>query len=473
MTRCRSIFQFVVLLAALVVVFGATNRSWAAKAISEDEAAEIGAEAYIYAYPLVLMETTRRVSTNVAKPEPALLRAPMGQWSHAPSYPDATFKDVVRPNADTLYSMLWFDLGKEPLVVSMPDTAGRYYVLPLMDMWTDVFATLGSRTTGTEAGTFVLVGPRWKGALPQGMRVVVSPTEVGWMIGRTQTNGAADYANVHKLQAGFKAVPLSQRERPVAPAAGKVDASINMKTPPVDQVAKMSPDEFFATFARLMRANPPHAADYPILHRMERLGIVAGKDFKLADAPTAVKQGIARAAPAALARMKELGPQLRQRRNGWIVSTTQIGTYGVDYLMRAYIAFAGLGALPNDEAIYPSTFTDADGKPLSGADKYVLHFDKGQLPPAKAFWSLTMYGADQFFVANPINRYAIGDRDKLSFNPDGSLDLYLQRESPGRNKESNWLPAAEGRFSMNLRLYLPAAEARDGRWMPPAVRRVQ
>lgn len=473
MTRCRSIFQFVVLLAVLVTMFDATNQSMAAKAITEDEAAEIGAEAYIYAYPLVLMDITRRVATNVAKPEPSLLRAPMGQWSHAPSYPDATFKDVVRPNADTLYSMLWFDLGKEPLVVSMPDTAGRYYVLPLMDMWTDVFATLGSRTTGTEAGTFVLVGPRWKGTLPQGMRVVVSPTEVGWMIGRTQTNGAADYANVHKLQAGFKAVPLSQRERPVAFAASKVDASVDMKTPPVDQVARMSADEFFATFVRLMRANPPHAADYPILHRMERVGIVAGKDFKLADAPPAVKQGLARAAPAALARMKELGPQLRQRRNGWIVSTTQIGTYGVDYLMRAYIAFAGLGALPNDEAIYPSTFTDADGKPLSGADKYVLHFDKNQLPPAKAFWSLTMYGADQFFVANPINRYAIGDRDKLTFNPDGSLDLYLQRESPGKDRESNWLPAAEGRFSMNLRLYLPAAEARDGRWMPPAVKRVQ
>jgi hypothetical protein len=441
-------------------------------ALCEDEAYEIGVEAYTYAYPLVLMEVTRRVATNVAQPEPQALRAPMGQFAHAPRYPDATFKDVVRPNADTLYSMLWFDLGSEPLVFSLPDTAGRYYVLPIMDMWTDVFATFGSRTTGTAAGDFVLVGPRWKGTLPPDLRVVVSPTEVGWVVNRIQTNGASDYANVHKLQAGFKAVPLSQWGKPYAPLSGKADPAIDMKTPPVDEVAKMAPGEFFALFAKLMQANPPHAADYPVLLRMERIGIVAGKDFSLADAAPAVRQALERAVPAALQRMKELGPQLRPRRNGWVVSTVRIGSYGQDYLMRAFIAYAGLGALPNEEAIYPSTGTDAEGKPLSGENRYVLHFDKAQLPPAKAFWSLTMYGADQFFVANPIDRYAIGDRDKLAYNPDGSLDIAIQRESPGKDKESNWLPAAAGRFSMNLRVYLPAPQALDGRWIPLAVKQV-
>ncbi len=457
------------LAASLSAVFPAAA---APPAISEDEAYEIGVEAYTFAYPLVLMETTRRVTTNVARPEPERLRAPMNQFAHAPSFPDATFKDVVRPNADTLYSMLWFDIGKEPLVFSMPDTAGRYYVLPAMDLWTDVFATLGSRTTGTGAGEFVLVGPRWKGTPPRGMRVIVSPTDVGWVIGRTQTNGAADYASVHMIQAGFKAVPLGQRGKAYTPAPGKVDGAIDMKTPPVDQVANMEPAAFFALFAQSMQANPPHAADYPVLLRMERLGIVPGKRFALRDAAPAVQQGLARAAPAALKRIKEIGPQLRPRRNGWVVSTVMIGSYGVDYLMRAFVAYAGLGALPPDEAIYPSTGTDADGKPLSGADKYVLHFDKEQLPPANAFWSLTMYGADQFFVDNPMNRYAIGDRDKLAFNADGSLDLHIQRESPGKEKESNWLPAPDGRFTMNLRLYLPTAEARDGRWVPPAVKRV-
>lgn len=467
--------QLALCLAVTTPLLGAmTPASAANTAITEDEAYEIGVEAYTYAYPLVLMETTRRVATNISAPDPKALRGPMGQFVHAQSYPDATFKDVVRPNADTLYSMLWFDVGKDPLVFSLPDTAGRYYVLPIMDMWTDVFATLGSRTSGTGAQEFVLVGPHWKGATPAGMRVIVSPTDVGWVIGRIQTNGPADYANVHKLQAGFKAVPLSQRGKAVTSKPGVVDPAIDVKTPPVDQVAKMTPDQFFSLFARLMKTNPPHAADYATLLRMERLGIVPGKDFVLADAPPAVKQGLARATSAAFTRMKEIGPQLRPRRNGWVVSTVQIGTYGNDYLMRAYIAFAGLGALPNDEAIYPSTFSDADGKPMVGTEKYVLHFDKAELPPAKAFWSLTMYGADQFFTDNPINRYAIGDRDKLTFNPDGSLDIYIQRESPGKDKESNWLPTpAEGRLSMNLRLYLPATQARDGRWIPSTVKRVQ
>ena len=324
--------QLALCLAVATPLLGATTPVGAANtAITEDEAYEIGVEAYTYAYPLVLMETTWRVATNVSGPDPKSLRGPMGQFVHAQSYPDATFKDVVRPNADTLYSMLWFDVGKDPMVFSLPDTAGRYYVLPIMDMWTDVFTTLGSRTTGTGAQEFVLVGPKWKGSTPAGMRVIVKPDGC-WMGHRPHPdNGPADYANVHKLQAGFKAVPLSQRGKTFTPKPGTVDPAIDVKTPPVDQVAKMTPDQFFSLFARLMKTNPPHAADYATLLRMERLGIVPGKDFVLADAPPAVKQGLAKAASAAMPRMKEIGPQLRPRRNGWVVSTVQIGTYGNDF----------------------------------------------------------------------------------------------------------------------------------------------
>ena len=438
--------------------------------VSEDEAYAIGIEAYTYAYPLVLMETTRRVSTNAGVP--GRLRAPVNQFANMKSYPDATFKDVVRPNADTLYSSLWFDVGREPLILTLPNTQGRYHVIPLMDMWTDVFATLGTRTTGNEGGTVAIVGPNWRGTLPKGMRMVRSPTEMGWIIGRIQTNGADDYAHVYTLQAGLKAAPLSVFGKNAAIVTPKPDLDVDMKTPPVDQVAQLAPQAFFARFAELMKRNPPHASDYAIVLRMERLGLVPGQGFDLSKADPAVQRGLTRAAAEAYPRIVNRRKAISLTRNGWGSMGSNIGVYGNDYLQRAFIGFAGLGALPPEEAIYPMAPVDSEGKPLSGASNYVLHFEKDQIPPADAFWSLTMYGADQFFVANPINRFAIGDRDKLSFNPDGSLDLYIQNASPGADKDANWLPAPAGPFSMNLRLYLPQRRATDGSWTPPPVKRM-
>lgn len=438
--------------------------------ISEEEAYAIGIEAYAYAYPLVLMETTRRVSTNAGAE--GRLRAPMNRFSHMKAYPDASFKDVVRPNADTLYSSLWFDVGKEPLVLTLPNTAGRYHVVPIMDMWTDVFATLGTRTTGNDGGTVALAGPRWQGVLPKGMRLIRSPTETGWIIGRIQTNGAADYAHVHGLQAGYDAVPLSGWGKPQAAAKPAPDTSVDMKTPPVTQVAAMKPDAFFALFAELMKRNPPHASDNAILFRMERVGIVPGQGFDLSRADPAIQRGLTRAAADGFQRIVGRRKQIALTPRGWVALGNAIGVYGNDYLQRAFVAFAGLGALPPEEAIYPMAVLGDDGKPFTGASNYVLHFDKDQIPPADAFWSLTMYGEDQFFVANPINRFAIGDRDKLAFNPDGSLDLYIQNASPGVEREANWLPAPAGPFTMNLRLYLPQRAALEGRWTPPPVKRV-
>ncbi len=433
---------------------------------TEDEAYAIGVEAYTYAYPMVLMEMTRRVQTNVA--QPGGKRAPMGRFVHMPAYPDHTFRDVVRPNADTLYSTLWYDVGTEPLLLTLPDTGDRYHVVPFMDMFTDVYATLGTRTNGNGGGRFAVVGPRWKGELPHGVRAIVSPTEVGWIIGRIQTNGASDYETVHKIQAGLQADPLSG----AVPGASPVDPSIDMHTPPPEQVERMDASAFFGLFAELLKRNPPHAADVPMLLRLERLGIVAGLSFDLALADPAVQRALARAKPDAHQRILRQGATLRQIRNGWVMPTRMVGTYGNDYLQRAFTAWSGLGALPNDEAIYPRPVTDADGNPYTGASRYVLHFDKAQLPPADAFWSLTMYGEDQFFSANPIHRFAIGDRDPLAYSADGSLDLYIQKDSPDANKESNWLPAPAGPFTMSLRLYLPRAQALDGRWTPPAIQRV-
>jgi hypothetical protein len=442
----------------------------AQRAVSADEAREIAREAYIYAYPIVMMEATRRVGTNVA--EPIGLSAPINQIAHAREFPDASFTVVVRPNADTLYSSMIFDVSKEPLVFSVPDSGDRYTLLPFLDYWSDVFAVPGKRTTGTGAQTFALVGPGWRGKLPRGVERYDSPTASGLLIGRTQTNGKPDYEAVHKFQDGVKVVPLSAWGKPFTPPKGKVRPDQDMSPPP-DQVDRMDAATFFTTFAELMKKNPPHANDYPILDRMKRIGIVPGKAYSVASQPQDVQDALNAAPSVAQNDIKEAWRKAGVLANGWRTNLTAIGTYGTDYLHRAGVAYGGLGANVPDDAVYPTAFAEVDGQPFDSGKRYILHFDKNQIPPTRAFWSLTMYNERQIFAANPINRYAIGDRDKLAFNSDGSLDLYIQRESPGKAKESNWLPAPEsGAFTMNLRLYWPKAEVLNGSWAPPPVKRV-
>lgn len=439
--------------------------------LSTDEAREIAREAYVYAYPLVLMRVTRNVGTNVEHPNG--LTAPINQLAHARAFPGPDFTIVVRPNADTLYTALQFDVTREPLVVEVPDSAGRYYLMPWLDAWTDVFAAPGTRTTGNAAQTFAIVGPTWHGSLPVGVTEYRSPTANGLLIGRIQTNGPADYQAVHAFQNGIRAYPLSARGTDYQPPKGTVNAAQDMTAPPL-QVEKMSAEKYFELFAELMKDNPPHANDYPMLDRLKRIGMVPGHAFSFAAAPQVVKDALNAAPGVALKQITTAFRQSGNTANGWRTNMTAIGTYGADYLHRAGVAYAGLGANVIEDAIYPSAFTDADGKPLSSDQRYVLHFSKEQIPPARAFWSLTLYDQRQLFTANPIDRYAIGDRDKLKFAADGSLELYIQRESPGKDKEANWLPApASGPFSMNLRLYWPRIEALDGRWTAPPVVRLK
>jgi len=462
--RCKAAFA-----AAVATAVSTTTWPASAQPLSEQEAYEIAHDAYVYAYPMVIFEVTRRVMTNVENVDG--LRAPMNHIAHARTFPDASFTDVVRPNADTLYSAMYFDVAKEPMVFSVPDSGGRYYLLPLLDMWTDVFASPGKRTTGTGAQNFAVVGPRWRGQLPTGVREIRSPTNIVLLIGRTQTNGKDDYDAVHSFQDDLKAMPLSQYGKDYTPSQGIVNPQQDMSAPP-DQVEKMDAATFFALFAELMKENPPHANDYPILSRMKRIGIEPGRSFSVAGASPEVRRAIERAASGALKLIKATPARSGERANGWRTNLTAIGTYGADYLHRAGVAFAGLGANVIEDAVYPTAFTDADGQPFSSDRRYVLHFDEDKMPPARAFWSLTMYDQRQLFAANPIGRYAIGDRDQLAFNADGSLDLYIQRDSPGPDHESNWLPApASGPFTMNLRLYWPKPEVLDGTWSPPPVRR--
>jgi hypothetical protein len=439
----------------------------------QDEAAEIAADAYVYAYPLVLMDVTRRVLTNSVAPDARTGRgAPVNQFAHLRLLLDATFTDVVRANADTLYSSLWFDVRREPLVVRVPDSRGRYYLLQLLDAWADVFASLGKRTTGTGPQTFAIAGPGWAGEpLPAGVELIRSPTAVGWMVGRTQTDGTADYAAVHAFQDGMTATPLSAWGTDYRPPRGNVHP--DFRWPPAAQVAEMDAAAFFGRFAELTRHNPPHANDHPILARMRRLGLVPGVPFDLASIDITARAALEAAVPVALERITGWFARGREPVNGWRMLGPPVGTYGTAYLDRAGVSYVALGANVPEDSIYPTAIVDADGEAFDSAGRYELRFAGHEVPPARAFWSLTLYDDRQLFADNPIGRYSVGDRDDLRYSEDGSLTLYVQRDTPGAGKESNWLPAPKsGGFSLSLRLFWPRAEALDGRWQPPAVRRV-
>jgi hypothetical protein len=440
--------------------------------INEQDAYEIGVEAYVYLYPLVLMDVTRRQAVNIEAGK-AIGRGPMNAFTNVPIFPPADFHDVVRPNFDTLYSIAWLDLTKEPMVVAAADTQGRYYLLPMLDMWTDVFASPGKRTTGTGAVRFAVVPPGWQGTYPEGVERIDAPTPYVWIIGRTQTNGSKDYEAVHKVQAGYAIVPLSQWGKTPVPVKAVIDPAVDMKTAPMIQVASMAAGDYFGYASELLKINPPHITDQPIIARMRRIGIEPGKSFAFKNADAVVRAALERAAPDAIKGMREKIPTLARVVNGWQMNTDTMGVYGNYYLKRAIVALVGLGANVPEDAVYPLNLGDADGKPLTGASKYVLHFAKSEIPPVEAFWSITLYDKDGFATANTLNRNAIGDRDELKFNTDGSLDLYFQNKSPGKDRESNWLPAPTEAFNLTMRLYAPKLEIRDGRWAPPAITKMQ
>lgn len=434
---------------------------------------DIASDAYVYGYPLVTMEMTRRVMTNVVKAEGS--RAPMGTLIKLRTYPDATFRDVTAPNADTLYTTAFFDVGAEPWVVSVPDMKGRYFLLPFLDGWTDVFQVPGSRTTGTGAQTYLVTGPGWSGTVPDGMVQLKSPTGLVWMLGRIYCTGTPeDYAAVHALQDQFKLFPLSAFGKDYAPPDGKVDTAIDMKTPVRDQVNALDAAAYFTLLAELLKRNPPSAKDAPALERFKRIGLVPGQSF---DAKSMDARWAKRLPQFSFDRIMlhfKLSDGDVKNINGWGY-TTKTGLYGTDYLQRALVTAIGLGANRPQDAVYPTSLKDKDGRDYSGANKYQLRFAADQLPPVKGFWSLTMYDAAMFFVANPINRYSMSMRTNPKLEADGSLVIYVQNESPGADKEANWLPAPKDRFNLMLRLYWPDENnpsILDGSWVIPAVTKV-
>jgi hypothetical protein len=472
-------------LSAVLLVAAAAGHAATASAqtapVSEQEAHAIGVEAYLYFYPLVTMDLTRRQMTNAAGKEPGF--GPPNTFVNIGAYPSATEKVVVRPNFDTLYSTAWLDLTKEPVVVSVPDTKGRYYLLPMLDMWTDVFASPGWRTTGTQAQHFLVAPAGWRPdlrerfieefRLPKGTQRIDAPTSRVWIIGRTKTDGPQDYDAVHEIQAGLKVTPLSEWGRTPRAAEGIADPSVDMKTPPKVQVDRMPADKYFAYAAELLKVNRPHLTDEPILARMKKIGIEPDKSFDIDKLAPAARAALEAAPSTAQKLMEWKVPTLARVANYWSMNTDTMGVYGNYYLKRAIVANLGLGANLPQDAIYPLNLGDQAGRPLDGANKYVLHFDRRALPPVDAFWSVTLYDPQGYQVASALNRFALSSWMPFKYDPDGSLTLYMQHENPGRDKEANWLPAPKGPFNLTMRLYAPKSEALTGKWDPPPVTKTE
>lgn len=449
------------------------DEATAASQLPTDTVAAIAGQAYIYGYPLVLLYESMRKATNMEAPEWNNAYAPINQFGHFRSFPDATFKDVVKPNCDTYYSIAFLDLTAEPMVLTVPNTDGRYYLLPMLDAYTNVFASPGKRTTGTEAGMFLVTGPAYKGAIPDSMKQIKAPTNLVWLLGRTQVNNAKDGSTVvKKIQDGYHLTPLSKYGTDYTPPKNTIDPSIGDTPPPV-KVEGMDVETFFNELNQLLAMYPPPATDSTFLKSFAAIGIGAGKQFSLTgfDSTTqnVLKQVPARVIQALKDAAANRGNDLE---NGWSVTRQGVGNYGTRFQMRALIALIGLGANLNEDASYPTCQTDQNGDKFNGANKYVIHFEKGQTPPVNAFWSITMYGMDDLLIANPINRFAIGDRDKLKYNADGSLDINIQHDSPGKDKEANWLPAGKDGFTLTMRLYWPKEEFLNGSWKIPPVKKI-
>ena len=449
-----------------------------AQSPSPTEARQIAEDAYIYGYSLITTEVTRVQMSNVPKVEG--LTAPTGQFINIPRYPPADYRGVSAPNADTLYSIAWLDLS-QPQVFSHPDMGSRFYLFEITDLWmSDSESSPSKRTADGKAANYLFTGPGWNGVVPEGMKHFPMATRYMVILGRTYADGTEqDYKAVNALQAQYKVTPLSAWGKPYTPVAPPVNPNpgFSMTDKPQPIILAMGTEGYFNLMAKLMGEDaPPAAADAPMVARMARLGIVPRKPFEMSKLDPAIQAALKDIPQTALKKIEANKEALGTIVNGWVV-TKGLGTYGPDsYLKRAVVAAFGWPANQERDAVYPYTEVDSAGQKLTGANKYTLTFPKDATPPVDGFWSITMYMIDQgwWFVPNPLNRFTVSLRDNPKFNADGSLTLYFQNESPGADKEANWLPAPKGEFIPMLRMYWPketSPSILNGTWTPPKVER--
>ncbi len=460
-----------VLAPALALLVAVASLLW-----MQREKIQLGAEGYLYGLPLVLMDLTR---AEFAAQQPQ--QDPLRRVRQPPT---AAFREVVRPTVDLLYTSAFIDLDAGPWVLRLPANPEHFEVFSVLDAWTDVFAAPGTRSHGAAGGTYLIAGPGWQGQVPAGMTLLRGGTRMAWMIGRTQLHGPQDLPAVHRLQDGISLEPLATAGSPAisataatpraAPAPGDKgtgNQAAAKGAPPLAQLRHMSAGDFFQRLSALMVDNPPRAADRPMVMKLERLGVAPGR------APV---WGWLDGRSVALGRWLadfQVRREVAKPRNtvqGWQTPPDLLGRYGTAYNIRAAVALVGLGANWPEDAIYPSARVDAEGKALDGAQRYRIRFLPGQLPPARAFWSVTAYGADDFLLDVPEGRHAVGSRQPLVTQADGSVDLLVQADPPPPALRANWLPVRAGEaFQLTARLYWPEQAALQGHWRMPAIERVR
>lgn len=420
-------------------------------------------DAYIYGYPLVLMDVTKNnMLTSGTR---------INHFLNERAFPNPEYTTIIRPNVDTLYSMAWLDLSQGPIILSVPDTHHVYYLMELLDAWTNVFASIGTRTTGTREGAFAITGPEWNGIIPEETIRIESPTNTVWIIGRTQTDGPNHYPLVHAIQDNYTLLPLSLWGNSVLHDQSD-SASKPINISPANQVANMDAAIFFQTMMKVLSMNPPWIEDPGMNSKLAALGLIPSKTFDFYRLHPSVKHALNSAifyAPRLI--RKEYVKKFHSQE--WALLLKDMGFYGIDYMQRAIIAMTGIGANLTHDSVYGPIFTDNDGIPLAGYNNYNIHFNKGQFPPVNAFWSITAYNDKGFLISNPIDRYALSPHlSKLNYNVDGSLDIVVGNASPGNDYLANWLPVSNGSFNLILRMYWPKQPALNGQWSPPAIIRI-
>jgi hypothetical protein len=397
----------------------------------------------------------------------------MGQLAKQRAFPTPADREVAASGLDALGVQAWIDVSRVPWVISVPDLKGRHVVLQFLSGFSEVFWTAGARTSSTRAQRLVITGPGWKGKLPAALTELKSPTGLVWLVGRIASNGTRkDLAEVHALQDRLALAPLSSPGKKHLPPATRPDPALDTRTPVRDQVFGLDAMAYFKLLATLLKTNPPAAAEGAAVATLARIGLVPGQDFDAAPLDSVALRALAAAPKVAQARIAGQWERARASVNGWTSLSGSLGAYGTDYLQRAYVASVALGASRAQDAVSAVAEVDAAGQPLDGSRRYRLHFPRGQLPPARASWSITLRDGQRALVANPLNRYAISSREKLRHNQDGSVDLVIQRASPGTGQEANWLPAPPGPFTLTLGIAWPQEKppsVLDGSWKPPAV----